>query len=207
ASSPRSNVTATAWVVLSLKPGPQLRVFNSTRGGDVQHRLAHLIARTRIWRSRRFRRAFPVMAIVTLAATIGASSPAVASGTPGAPTGVTATAGNVTALVTWTAPADTGSSAITSYTVTPYIGAIAQPTVTVPCNPSQPCPTYKLLDSLAPATTYTFTVAASNASGAGPAATTTAVTTFPALVPPFTTSGQQILDANGHATVFKGIVF
>ena len=40
---------------------------------------------------------------------------------PGAPTGVTATPGNASATVTWTAPSN-GGSAITSYTVTPYIG-------------------------------------------------------------------------------------
>jgi len=40
-----------------------------------------------------------------------------AAGAPGAPTGVTATAGVGSALVTWTAPANTGTSAITSYEV------------------------------------------------------------------------------------------
>ena len=38
---------------------------------------------------------------------------------PGAPTGVSATAGDKSATVTWTAPAN-GGSPITSYTVTPY---------------------------------------------------------------------------------------
>ena len=37
---------------------------------------------------------------------------------PAAPTGVTATAGNGSATVSWTAPND-GNSPITSYTVTP----------------------------------------------------------------------------------------
>ena len=40
---------------------------------------------------------------------------------PGAPTAVTATPGNASAVVSWTAPSD-GGSAITSYTVTPFIG-------------------------------------------------------------------------------------
>ena len=44
---------------------------------------------------------------------------------PAAPANVTATAGNATATVNWTAPAD-GGSAVTSYTVTPYIGTTAQ---------------------------------------------------------------------------------
>src|SRR5207245_10439865 len=42
---------------------------------------------------------------------------------PGAPTGVTATAGHGSATVSWIAPASTGGSAITSYTVTPFIGS------------------------------------------------------------------------------------
>ncbi len=40
---------------------------------------------------------------------------------PGAPTGVTATAGNGSATVSWTAPND-GNSTITSYQITPSTG-------------------------------------------------------------------------------------
>ena len=54
---------------------------------------------------------------------------------PGAPTGVSATAGNGSATVSWTAP-DNGGSAITSYTVTPYIGSAAQTPVTVTGEPA-----------------------------------------------------------------------
>src|SRR5207302_504393 len=49
---------------------------------------------------------------------------------PDAPTAVTATAGNASATVTWTAPAN-GGSPITSYTVTPFIGSTAQTATTV----------------------------------------------------------------------------
>src|SRR2546427_136593 len=45
---------------------------------------------------------------------------------PGPPSGVNATAGDGTATVTWSAPAYDGGAAITSYTVTPYIGSTAQ---------------------------------------------------------------------------------
>ena len=51
-----------------------------------------------------------------------------ATGVPGPPTNVTATAGNASASVTWTAPSSGGTPS--SYTVTPYIGTTAQPTTT-----------------------------------------------------------------------------
>ena len=48
--------------------------------------------------------------------------------------GVTASAGNGSASVTWTAPCD-GGSPITSYTVTPYVAGVPQQTTTVTGNP------------------------------------------------------------------------
>ena len=84
---------------------------------------------------------------------------------PGAPTGVTATAGNASAAVSWTAPTNTGGSAITSYKVTPYIGSTAQTPVTVTGSPPA---TSTTVTGLTNGTTYTFTVSATNATGAGP---------------------------------------
>jgi N,N-dimethylformamidase beta subunit-like, C-terminal/Domain of unknown function (DUF4082)/Fibronectin type III domain/Bacterial Ig domain len=84
---------------------------------------------------------------------------------PGAPTGVTATAGDSTATVSWTAPSN-GGSAITSYTVTPFIGSAAQTPVTVTGNPPA---TSTTVTGLTDGTTYTFTVSATNAIGTGPA--------------------------------------
>ena len=48
---------------------------------------------------------------------------AACSTTPGVPTGVSAVPGNAKATVSWTAPSATGTSAISGYRVTPYIGA------------------------------------------------------------------------------------
>jgi hypothetical protein len=98
-----------------------------------------------------------------------ASSPSNAvtpNGLPGAPTGVTATAGNGSASVTWIAPANNGGSAITKYTVTPYVGTTAQTPVTVTGSPPA---TSTTVSGLTNGTTYTFTVTATNANGNGPA--------------------------------------
>jgi hypothetical protein len=84
---------------------------------------------------------------------------------PGAPSGVTATAGNASSLVSWTAPVS-GDSPITSYTVTPFVGTAAQTTTIVSGSPPA---TSVTVPGLANGTTYTFKVTASNAFGPGPA--------------------------------------
>ncbi|TQJ52257.1 molybdenum-dependent oxidoreductase-like protein [Phycicoccus sp. SLBN-51] len=86
---------------------------------------------------------------------------------PGAPTNVTATAGDKAATVSWTAPSD-GGSAITSYTVTPYVGTTAQTPTTVTGSPPA---TTTTVNGLTNGTAYTFTVSATNAVGTGPAST------------------------------------
>ena len=50
---------------------------------------------------------------------------------PGAPTAVTSITKDAGATVSFLAPASSGDSAITSYTVTPYIGGSAQTPATV----------------------------------------------------------------------------
>jgi hypothetical protein len=85
--------------------------------------------------------------------------------TPGAPTAVTAVPSNASASVSWTAAYD-GGSTITSYTITPYVGSIAQTATTVT---GSPAPTSANVTGLTNATSYTFTVTATNAIGTGPA--------------------------------------
>ena len=76
---------------------------------------------------------------------------------------MSATAGDSSALVSWTAPAD-GGSAITSYTVTPYIGATAQTAKTVTGSPPA---TSTTVTGLTNGTAYTFKVTATNTIGTG----------------------------------------
>ena len=81
---------------------------------------------------------------------------------PGQVTNVTATAGNASATVSWTAPSGGGAS---SYIVTPYIGSAAQTATTVTGSPPA---TSTTITGLTPGTAYTFTVQAVNGSGNGP---------------------------------------
>ena len=100
----------------------------------------------------------------TNAAGFGAVSSS-ASGTPrtvpGAPTIGVATVSSPTAVsVAFTAPASNGGNAITSYVVTPYIGAAAQTTVSGASSPIS-------VTGLTTGQVYTFKVHAVNAAGAG----------------------------------------
>ncbi len=81
---------------------------------------------------------------------------------PSQPTGVAATRGNASAEVSWSAPAVAG--ALTSYTITPYIGSEAQTPTTVTGTPPH---TSALVTGLKNGTTYTFTVTATNGVGSG----------------------------------------
>jgi hypothetical protein len=92
----------------------------------------------------------------------GAVTPTAAA-PPGAPTGVTARADTKSANVSWSAPATDGGSAITSYTVVPYIGAAAQSGTTVGASA-----TATRITGLTNGTSYTFRVLATNAAGDGP---------------------------------------
>ena len=80
---------------------------------------------------------------------------------PGAPTAATATAGNAAVTVSWSPPVDDGGSPITGYVVTATPGGEM-------ANVGSGA-TSALVTGLSNGTSYTFTVAASNAVGSGPA--------------------------------------
>ena len=87
-----------------------------------------------------------------------ASPAATPSTTPGAPTIGTATSGNGSATVNFTAPAANGGAPVTGYTVTSTPGGI-----TASCG-SSPC----VVTGLTNGTSYTFRVVATNGAGSGP---------------------------------------
>ncbi|HUO40719.1 MAG TPA: fibronectin type III domain-containing protein [Mycobacterium sp.] len=103
----------------------------------------------------------------------------------------TATPGDTTANVSWTAPGN-GGSPITDYILTPYIGAVAQTPIDIGGTG-----TTKLVTGLTNFTAYTFKVHAVNAIGAGPDSNASAPVT-PAPAPPVITGAQA---GNGQVTL------
>jgi len=88
----------------------------------------------------------------------------VAAGVPGAPTGVQGLPDNGAVTLNWSPPASDGGGDITNYQVTPYVNGAAQaPVLTSSANPSA------YVSGLTNGTAYTFTVAAVNKTGIGPA--------------------------------------
>jgi len=83
---------------------------------------------------------------------------------PTAPTGVLARPASGSALVTWTPSSSDGDSAITSQTVTPYLGSVAQTPTQVGASA-----TSATITGLTDGTAYTFRVTSTNGVGSSPA--------------------------------------
>ncbi|TCB99618.1 hypothetical protein E0H26_03405 [Micromonospora zingiberis] len=91
-----------------------------------------------------------------------ASAPVVPYTVPAAPMINSVAAGTNSATISWSAPAN-GGSTITGYRLTPYLGGVAQAPVSLPATP-----TSGTVTGLTAGATYTFRVAAVNAAGTGP---------------------------------------
>ena len=110
---------------------------------------------------------------------------------PAAPNAPTGTSGNASATVDWVAPTDVGSSPITGYVLTPYIGSTAQTAIDLGNV------TAHAVTGLTNGTAYTFTVAAINSVG-------TVLTSPPSSpITPATVPGAPTI---GTATAGKGSV-
>lgn len=92
---------------------------------------------------------------------------------PGAPTGLTGTVGDSQVSFTWAAPASTGGSAITAYTVTTYTSAGSAVSPANTCSPASVSTRACTISGLTNGTAYTFKVTATNAAGTSDSSTAT----------------------------------
>ncbi len=118
----------------------------------------------------------------------------ISSAFPAAPTNVTATPADLSASISWTAPAGT----LTSYVVTAYDGCTIQGSMTVSGSPPATNVTFTGLTN---GTAYTFKVSAVNSSGAGPQSLASNVVipagTSPSWVTACSTAQYQLTGSDG----------
>jgi chitodextrinase len=109
---------------------------------------------------------------------------------PGAPSGLTASAGAAQVTLSWQAPSADGGAAITSYNV--YQGGRKAATVGG---------TGATVKGLSNGTTYSFTVTAVNKAGEGPASGTVSATPAAAITKPGAPNGLTASPGNGKVTL------
>ena len=107
---------------------------------------------------------FKVAALNTIGTGPSLFSNAVTVGAPIAPRSLVASAGKGKATLSWKAPASNNGAAITGYVVTPHLAGVAQPSRVFTSTATK-----ETIPGLTRGKRYTFTVAAKNARGIGPA--------------------------------------
>lgn len=121
------------------------------------------------------------------------TAPAIVTTAPGAPTNVVGSPGSGQITWTWAAPANTGNTPITSYTVTTS-GGIAPVTVTA-TQQSGLVLTTAVVTGLANGTAYTATVTATNVVGTGGASAVSGAVTPAAGI---------VISSNAFNSIFQG---
>ena len=123
-----------------------------------------------------------------------------AAATPSQPTGVSAQEDTKSAVVRWTEPGSDGGSAVTAYTVTPYVGSDAQTPVEVPAATAR-----TRVTGLTNGTAYTFRVTATSSAGTGPASDASAAVTPRDSI--FDLATPAVADAGDTSSVVLGVKF
>ena len=120
------------------------------------------------------------------------ATPAAPVTAPGAPSGLTATAGDAQVSLSWKAPGSDGGAAITGYRV--YQGTGKKPVASV-------AGTSATVKGLTDGTTYSFKVTAVNKAGEGPASGAASATPTAATTKPGPPNGLTASPGNGQVTL------
>jgi hypothetical protein len=121
---------------------------------------------------------------------------------PSAPGNVLASPASGQAQVSWSAPSSSGGSAISGYTITPFVGGVAQQQVPVPNGSA----TSAVVTGLTNGTAYTFTVSASNGGGSGPASAASGAVTPADTIFDFSGTPQNV-DSGDAGSLELGVKF